>query len=100
MPTPGTSNVLDSLDALDSDVEIVEAPLARKSSPFFQDKNKTATSVASTRPSASASIDDGLEDIDWDAWDADVLNHTSSSASRKRSMDPSETTRAGKKRTI
>ncbi|CAH0486404.1 unnamed protein product [Peronospora farinosa] len=100
VPTPGSSNVLDSLDALDSDVEIVEAPPARKSSPFFQDQNKAATSMASTRPSANASIDDGLEDIDWDAWDADVLNHTSSSGSRKRSMDPSGTTRIAKKRTI
>ncbi|CAI5743567.1 unnamed protein product [Peronospora destructor] len=98
VPTPGSNNVLDSLDALDSDVEIVEAPPARKSSPFFQDKNKATTSVASTRPSASASIDDGLEDIDWDAWDADVLNRTTSSASRKRLMDPSGTTRAAKKR--
>ncbi|CAH0474734.1 unnamed protein product [Peronospora belbahrii] len=100
VPTPRSSNVLDSLDALDSDVEIVEAPPTAKSSPFFQDKNTATTSVVSTRPSASASIDDGLDDIDWDAWDADVLNHTSSSATRKRSRDTSGTTWTSKKRTL
>ncbi|KAF1780604.1 P-loop containing nucleoside triphosphate hydrolase [Phytophthora cactorum] len=90
-----SSSVLDSLEVLDPGVEVVEAPAAPKSSPFFQDKNKRKTSLTSTRPSTTANrnvIDDGLDDIDWDAWDADMLNQTSSNAatnSRKRSLDVS-----------
>ncbi|KAG6956621.1 hypothetical protein JG688_00011338 [Phytophthora aleatoria] len=99
-----SSSVLDSLEVLDPGVEVVEAPAAPKSSPFFQDKNKRKTSLTSTRPSTIANrnvIDDGLDDIDWDAWDADMLNQTSSNAatnSRKRSLDVSGTTWTAKKR--
>ncbi|KAG3084943.1 ATP-dependent DNA helicase Q-like [Phytophthora idaei] len=99
-----SSSVLDSLEVLDPGVEVVEAPAAPKSSPFFQDKNKRITSLTSTRLSTTANrnvIDDGLDDIDWDAWDADMLNQTSSNAatnSRKRSLDVSGTTWTAKKR--
>lgn len=103
MQAPHSRNVLDSLEALDSAFEVVEPPPAPKSSPFFQDKNQRKTALVSTRPSTAASKgfhDDSLEDIDWEAFDADVLNQTSSSTSRKRSLDLSGATWTAKKRSI
>ncbi|KAK1944043.1 ATP-dependent DNA helicase Q-like 4A [Phytophthora citrophthora] len=103
LQAPHSRNVLDSLETLDSAIEIVEPPLAPKSSPFFQDKNQRRTTLVSTRPNTAASkglLDDSLEDIDWEAFDADVLNQTSSNASRKRSLDLSGTTWTAKKRSV
>ncbi|GMF10508.1 unnamed protein product [Phytophthora lilii] len=108
-PAPSTrsSNVLDSLDMLDSTVEIVEAPPAPKSSPFFQGNNKRKSLLTSSTPIPNAGravVNDSLDDFDWDAWDAvddTLLNQTSSSAaiaSRKRALDISGTTENSKKR--
>lgn len=98
-----STNVLDSLEVLNSGVEVIEVPAAPKSSPFFQDKNKRKASSTSTRPTATANrivIDDSLDDIDWGELDADMLNQTSSSAatnSRKRSLDSNSTWTAKKR---
>ncbi|KAE9234266.1 ATP-dependent DNA helicase Q-like [Phytophthora fragariae] len=105
LPSARSSNVLDSLDDLDSAVQIVEAPPAPKSSPFFQD-NTRKTSLTSSKPTASTHygvIDDSLDDIDWDELDGDMLNLTSSSAavaSRKRTLDLSGATSSWKKRNV
>ncbi|KAE8998446.1 ATP-dependent DNA helicase Q-like [Phytophthora rubi] len=105
LPSARSSNVLDSLDDLDSAVQIVEAPPAPKSSPFFQD-NTRKTSLTSSKPTASAHygvIDDSLDDIDWDELDGDMLNLTSSSAAvanRKRTLDLSGDTSSWKKRNV
>ncbi|KUF97573.1 ATP-dependent helicase SGS1 [Phytophthora nicotianae] len=95
-----SSNVLDSLEVLDSGVEVVQAPAAPKSSPFFQDKTKRKTSLTSSKTASHAVIDDNFDDIDWGELDADMLNQTSSKAvtnGRKRSLD-SDTTWTAKKR--
>ncbi|KAJ8533288.1 hypothetical protein ON010_g13966 [Phytophthora cinnamomi] len=103
LATARSSNVLDSLEDLDSAVEVVEVVPAPKSSPFFQD-NTRKTSLTPTNPTASSNrgvIDDTLDDIDWGELDVDMLNQTSSSsatANRKRSLDVSGTTSSWKKR--
>ncbi|KAG6620915.1 bloom syndrome protein [Phytophthora cinnamomi] len=103
LATARSSNVLDSLEDLDSAVEVVEVVPAPKSSPFFQD-NTRKTSLTPTNPTASSNrgvIDDTLDDIDWGELDVDMLNQTSSSAAtanRKRSLDVSGTTSSWKKR--
>jgi hypothetical protein len=101
-PSARSVHVLGSLDAFDSAVEVVEAPPAPKSSPFFQGKTNRKASLTSAR-TARAAVDDSLDDIDWDAWDADVLDQTSSSAavsSRKRSLDMAGGASASKKRSV
>ncbi|GMF45443.1 unnamed protein product [Phytophthora fragariaefolia] len=102
LPSARPSNVLDSLDDLDSAVEVVEPPPAPKASPFFQD-NTRKSSLASTTNANRGVIDDSLDDIDWAEVDMDVLNQTSSSAataSRKRSLDASSTASSWKKRNL
>ncbi|KAL7997178.1 putative DNA/RNA helicase, ATP-dependent, DEAH-box type, DNA helicase, ATP-dependent, RecQ type [Plasmopara halstedii] len=99
----GRPNNALGLEQFDSDVEIVEAPAASKSSPFFQEKNKLKATV-STRPNTSVKhpvIDNDVDDIDWNALDADILNQTSSVSAlnnRKRSLDHSTSTWDAKKR--